>query len=236
MSDFEKLMNYFENGYYADFIMQLFEIIAIISGVILVRKDKLGVFFLAYLVFDLSVSFGVTYIKVFSSATTYEIAVIIKITNTLIALLELCVYFYFFLNILANPTMLKTIKILRVVFISLISLSIAIHSVFFIEKYSYIANAIWTTEFLFLLPPCLAYFYELLKRDSLVNLYQRPSFWIVTGIFFYSATSIPYYTISHFLINQYNWRFTSLLFFSVPFTINFIFLSIAFLCKKKLTI
>ncbi|HET6995489.1 MAG TPA: hypothetical protein VFI06_10935, partial [Chitinophagaceae bacterium] len=172
MSDFEKLMKFFENRYYADFIMQLFEIIAIVVGLLFVKKDRIGVFFLAYLIFDLSVSLGVTYIKVFSAVTTYKISAIIKITNTLIAVLELCVYFYFFLNILANPTILKTIKILRVVFISLIFLSIAINSAFFTEKNSNLANAIWTTEFLFLLPPCLAYFYELLKRGSLINLYQ----------------------------------------------------------------
>lgn len=63
MSDFEKLMNFFENGYYADFIMQLFEIIAIIFGLALIRKDRIGIYFLACLIFDLSVSLWITYLK-----------------------------------------------------------------------------------------------------------------------------------------------------------------------------
>jgi hypothetical protein len=109
---------------------------------------------------------------------------------------------------------------------------------FLTRRLTYVAEAVGALEFIFLVPPCFVYFYELLKNEPVVNLYQRPSFWIVTGILFYSVISIPYLLIDRFVYNnQYEHRYLlDLAFFYIPISLNFIFLTRAFLCKKTLTI
>ena len=46
---------------------------------------------------------------------------------------------------------------------------------------------------------CIFYFYELFKAAPKLNLKNHPSFWIVTGLFFYSCISFPEYAVDNYL-------------------------------------
>ena len=238
MKGFEKLVSFFEGKQYGDLILPFFELIAIIIGLLYVRKDKTGTFFLAYLIFDFFVFLCDTYIQTFSPFTKEMTYSFINITNTLISLAELLVYFYFFSMVLHNKAVINVMKICAAIFIVIIGIHVTTKYSFLTIRFSYITNLIGTIEFLFLVLPCFAYFYELVQNDSAISLNRRPSFWIVTGIFFYSVISIPYYMLSSYVgQNQADsWPATYLLFFCIPLSINFIFLTRAFLCKKTLTI
>src|SRR5690349_10680445 len=100
MSDFEKLMAYFEIRSYGDLIMPSFELVAIIVGLLSVRNQRTGVLFLTYLIFDFFISITDSYLNVFSLLTKSELKLFQGLTNNLIALLELLVYFNYFSKIL----------------------------------------------------------------------------------------------------------------------------------------
>ncbi len=92
-------------------------------------------------------------------------------------------------------------------------------------------------EFFFLIVPCVFYFAELFSKPSAKSLFQRPSFWITTGIFFYTFISIPYYFIIEYLLKSnyhYYYEF-NVIFFAIPYGITFLFLSKAFTLKTELT-
>lgn len=235
---FEKLISFLEERYYGDLIMAFFELIAIITGLILVRKDKTGIFFIAYLIFDFSILLIDYFILSSTFISKYRFNFFNNLSNTLISFVELLVYYHFFIKIIRNNMVIKVIKTLRVIFSIIIVSFMVTEFSFLTNRYSYVSLLIGAIEFLFLLFPCLIYFYELLKNAPTISLYRRPSFWIVTGICFYSGISIPYYLLNRFVFsNQYEYRYLmGLLFFNIPFILNFIFLTRAFLCKKTLTI
>lgn len=57
-------------------------------------------------------------------------------------------------------------------------------------------------ESVIIIIPCLAYYRELFTRSEPVNLLREPSFWLVTGIFFYLATIIPFYVASSYFVDH----------------------------------
>ena len=235
MSDFEKLIQFLGQIYYGDMIMAFFELIAIITGLIFLRKDKPWLFFITYLILDFLIFLIDNYLKVFNRN---NFSFFNNLTNALISYIELLVYYYFFIKVIRNKAVVRTIKILRVIFSIIMVFFITTKFSFLTNRYSYVSLMIGATEFVFLLLPCLSYFFELLKNEPMINLYQRPSFWIVSGIFLYSGISIPYYLTNRFIFsNQYEYyKIMAFLFFDIPFILNFIFLTRAFLCKKILTI
>lgn len=57
-------------------------------------------------------------------------------------------------------------------------------------------------ESVIIIIPCLTWYRELFIRTESVNLFREPAFWLVTGIFFYLATIIPYLVTSIYLTNH----------------------------------
>jgi hypothetical protein len=57
-------------------------------------------------------------------------------------------------------------------------------------------------ECVIIIIPCLTWYRELFTRNESVNLFREPAFWLVTGIFFYLATIIPYLVTSTYLTNH----------------------------------
>jgi hypothetical protein len=60
-------------------------------------------------------------------------------------------------------------------------------------------NTAVALESIIIMIPCLTYFRELFTRSEPVNLLYEPSFWLVTGIFFYLATIFPLYMTRSYL-------------------------------------
>lgn len=215
--------------------MLLVELITIIIGLISVRNQKIGRLFIFYTFFDVLILLLAFYLASHNSPIKSKFS---SYTNSLIAAVELTVYYFFFFKVLNNQSVKKLLKVLLLAYIALLSFFLATRFSFLTNRFSYVSYVLNTIEFLFILPPCLVFFFEIVNTESKLNLLERPSFWIVTGIFFYALISIPYYLLSRY-IDISHFKFKNVLgatLFNIPYAINFLFLIKAFLCKKNLTI
>lgn len=218
--------------------MWLLELLAIVIGIIYVRKQKIGLFFLLYLGFDfLALNLDIFLIS-FLERTDKLAFKFVVIGNSLVSAVELFVYNYFFYKVVKNKRVRFTLKVTSVSFLLFLLF------VLFNIQFGLLWNAGYSTQilasvgFIFLLIPCSAFYFDIMNIKSGINLQDRPSFWITSGIFFYAAISIPYYLVDmYFLKAQYEYGAAlSIALFIIPFSINFLFLIKAFLCKRNLTI
>ncbi len=51
---------------------------------------------------------------------------------------------------------------------------------------------------------CIFFYYKLFKNLSYKNILSEPSFWIVTGLIFYSCLSLPFYGLSSYIKMQFS--------------------------------
>jgi hypothetical protein len=238
MTGWEKMFNRWHERYYDEPFMFVCELAAIILGIIYQRKNRIGQFFICYAIIDVSMLIITEYLKYFSTQTNQEFHFSTYIVNSISFLCELLAYYFFFQQVLRNSLIKKTIYLLRVIFVSLALFHLLNLTLFHVQITgkgdTYYLGVI---EFFFLIIPSLFYFMELFTKPSAKGLFQRPSFWITTGIFFYTFVSIPYYFIIQYLDSskyQFSTELIALL-FSLPYGITFLFLSKAFLCKTELT-
>ena len=240
MNPFERLLSKWSDGFYVEPVYLLCELIALITGLVFVRKDKVGLFFIVYISLDLILLYLDNYLFLFPNISKIQYGRFVYFTNSLVAIVELSVYYYFFYTTLKSVFVKKFIIITYPVYI--LTAFLLITSFGSLNSgFRYIANRITIVEFILLIFLCFAYYLELFKKP-IVDLFKRPSFFITTGIFFFSIVSIPFYSISHlFATNQqiYDFKKYEVFFqflFYVPFSVNFLFLAKAFLCRKHLTI
>lgn len=238
MFDWNKVVDEFLEFYYTKSIMFVVELIALVIAIIYGRKSKMGRVFIFYIAFDFSLLIIDGILPGFSGISKKDLDIFLNYTNTIIAAVELFVYYYFFYNTLQG----KKIQLGILVMASLYGLVIFIYLLngfsFFTARFNYISFLLGAIEFIFLLPFCLLYFRQLLSSPSKINLFNRPSFWIVCGIFFFSFISAPFYLVVDYFrqntLAAITRQLMALLYY-IPFSINFIFLIKAFLCKKPLT-
>ena len=235
MTILEKILNSWHDGFYSEPFMIIAEAIALIICTIKRRKEKIGRILLLYIGFDFSLLILDEYLKYFSNYQRNKIIGFIDFTNELISIVELMVYYYYFLQILQNHLAKLLIRILRILFLLISTFFIAQYYTNFLLKSSIFSYYFAIIEFIFLLSPCLIYYYELFSIDPIYKLFERPSFWITTGIMFYSFASIPFYSTVNFFRSNLELKHMYV-FFYLPFAINFLFLTKGFLCKNKLTI
>lgn len=238
MNLWEEILKVSGKRYYGDLLMGVFELFAIIIGLVYARKDKMGRLFIGYLTFDFLVLIGGYYIKLGSSFSFSFLYYFIYFSNDLVSLVELFVYYHFFFHIIQNKSFGKLMHICKTCFAVIVIVFAITKFEFLSKRYSYISYSIGAIEFLLLIPPCFVYYFEVIKNKSVINLFERPSFWVVTGIFFYSLISVPFYLLSIF-VESSNYEHSNLIelfLFYAPFIVNFIFLSKSFLCEKLLII
>ncbi len=237
MSGWEKMFESWHERYYDEPFMFVCELTAIILGLIFQRKSRVGQFFIFYAILDILILVFDIYLSSFSRLTGKEFNNSLLISNCFSFLGEIIAYFFFFELTLKNKLIKQSISVLRVIFIILVVAHLL--NVFVLHR-PITGNDMYylgVVELLFLIVPCLFYFAELFSKPSVKGLFQRPSFWITTGVFFYAFISIPMYFIIDYLLKskyQYYDEITWLL-FSFPFGISFLFLSKAFTLKTELT-
>jgi hypothetical protein len=238
MIDFSRLIHHFQKTYFIEVLMLIFELSALITGILFARKYKTGVLFIFYITFDFIILLADWYFVTHSDIKHETRSFFLHTTNTLIALFELIAYYYYLYMLNDSKKIKKLIKLLAPIYIGLVILYLITKLDFISNNFNYTSNIMGAIEFLFLIPFCFVFFQQVLNKDSSLSLFARPSFWIVTGIFFYSFISIPYYlVVTYFYDIGYEFKNTldTALYF-IPLTLNFLFLTKAFLCKKPLTI
>jgi hypothetical protein len=227
-----------ERGYFTEGLKWLVELIAIAIGVSLIYHQAIGRVFLIYLLVDFIILNFDFYLVCFSKLHASSIHKFIHVTNLLISLIELLTYYYFFNNILRNFKIIRFTRYMGSIFILIVALFTITKFTLFHKDFGYTSYAISALGFILLIPTCIFYFHELLNSQSDYDLFSRPSFWIVSGIFFYALISIPF-SLLHSYFGESRYKHHTLLvslLYNIPLTINFLFLTKAFLCKKLLTI
>ena len=237
MTQIDKLIQYWQSFYFAEIVLLISELTALLLAYTFMRKTNIGKFFIFYILFEFTLLIVDQLLLSNSNLSTHFTYQFLNITNPLISFVELSAYYYFFHKVISNPRMQTLIKTLFLIFSILMIVFLITKFRFISPRLNYMANLISVIEFAFILPPCFAFYYQMMNTMSEFKLLDRPSFWIVTGIFFFSIISIPHFLIgSYYVSNKIEIR--SLLiaaFLYFPFSLNFIFLSKAFLCKKTLT-
>lgn len=214
-------------------------VIALIVGLKYYRRQKLRTFLLIY------VGVGMLVYWLFEIVTVKEALKLRKrsqqeVLNVLFALVEFSVFSYFFSRILRSRLLKLSMFFAGIIFLLVCFLyAIAVFrsdlSSEEILRYSFRINVL---EFVFLFLACLLFFYELLNDNShdKSRLAEHPSFWISSGVFFYSIVSLPYFLIADELF-YYNKNVYTILVavHYVSTSMLFLCLAKAFSCERSLT-
>lgn len=238
MFEIERLFNWWARYYYSPLIMFIVETLTLVIAIKFGRKNKLGWAFIFYIAFDLSIHITDIILNSLSNIPQKSFSRFLYYTNALIALIEFLTYNYFFYLVISNKKIKKIIRLFSVLYLLLIFAYVTTGFRFLTNRRHYVSNALGAFEFILLIPICLYFFKQLLKANTKLKMFERPSFWIATGIFFYASISGPYYLLYDYIRGEYHSLIylSSTILYYLPFTINFIFIIRAFLCKKNLTI
>jgi hypothetical protein len=110
---------------------------------------------------------------------------IADVLYNLFTLFETAVFSYFLYQVIRSPFMKKFTVLLLALFLIYFTSASFLHGLYY---HNYKAVAL---ESIVILIPCLIFFRELFTRHEPLNLLKDPSFWMITGIFFYLATIFP---------------------------------------------
>ncbi len=224
--------------FYTQPILVIIQLSAIIIGIKQCWKNIFGKFFILFFAFDLIVQLvDLSFIgnKNISKSTN---AKFIAVTNTLITIFEINLYYLYYKSILLSKKVKSHLFIIPILY-TIVAL---LHIIFLFEfsnlRKNQVSFILYSLEFALLLPPVILYFIQLIKTNYDIPLFSRPSFWISVGIFFQCTISIPcYLLISYFLKQKTEYMpIIEATLYYTPFIINTLFIIKAFLCKKTLTI
>lgn len=237
--DFSRLLLKWKDNYYSELFMLIAEISALVLGIIYARKQKVGRLFIFYIAFDLIILL-IGWYQLTNSSISKKTRIFFQTTsNILISFVELFVYYYYFLIVLHNRKIKVLLKYFFIIFTVTTLIYITTRFDFITIRYAYISFLLGAFELLIMIIPCFSYFVQAQKSISATPLSQKPSFWIVSGIFLFSVISIPAYLLIPFINNNgtiFHKKILLATLYYIPFAFNFIFLSKAYLCKKTLTI
>jgi hypothetical protein len=103
------------------------------------------------------------------------------------------------------------------------------------SDYHLYADKICNFELSILTLCCFKYFYTLLRNTENKDLLKLPSFWIVTGLFFYCIMSTPFFFIYNHLSQNLHVLYRTLFgIHYIFFSIFYIMIAKAYTCKTKL--
>jgi hypothetical protein len=231
--DITRFIHYLKSNNFLEIIILIVEFIAIVIGLKFWRQFTIGRLFIFYLAFDFSI-LGIGFLLKSMDVAPHYLKDFTSITNTLITFVELAIYYNYFQKI-SNKSSKNYFTYGLIFFGVVMGIYIFTRFEFLTNRLRYISDIISVTEFLLLLPPCFFFYFQILKNDSYFNIVDRPSFWIVTGIFIFCSLSIPFYLISNYVSSTtsgINRQIIGNLFYYLPILINLSFLIKAMLCEK----
>jgi hypothetical protein len=228
--DVKHLLVYLGSSYYT---YVLSDIAALLGIIVFVAKNNknhpvyvfvyyLMGYFLLGLLFFISALFPTS--KALRQAATF--------CDYIFTLFEFLIFVSFFIKILQNAGYKKLIKILRFLFMN-VGAFLFIYDICSFARIKVNATFfLFTFEAIILLIPCLLYYLEIFQSKPTLNLLQNASFWVVTGLFFFMISTLPY-SILIKKIYETSWLIYSHLFslFYIFYIILFFMITRAYLCK-----
>jgi hypothetical protein len=135
----------------------------------------------------------------------------VAIVENIYILLEPLFWGYFFLKLFDNK---KAFFLTKIIFIFSVCLIIYLVVKNNLQNYNLQVLAINNLSYVFY---CSIYFFDLFKNDPVKKLKSDTTFFIITGLFFYSAFSLPLFPVSDYFRSS-NYSLTV----SIIWTVNFI--------------
>jgi hypothetical protein len=233
-----KLIAYYKMDFFTEPALLLVFVFSFVIGLLYNYGQKERILFLIYFFIGTLLFLLASPLEIVLIVAGRKVDVFNEVNNTAFELAEFIAFQYFFKRCYKNER-LKKISNLSVVVFGIIvvafftALTFPAYSKETLRQHSFLINVI---EFFFLSFFCLAYFYELFTVAPKLNLFERPSFFITTSVFFYSVLLIPFFIIARSLMREQKPIFFAL--FSCHYVLLIIVLisvSKAFLCKKPIT-
>ena len=230
-----ELLNSLEKQLYTDLILLCVLIATILVSIKAKKRFKILRYFPVY-----TVSFLIAIIVNRLSVTNHAPNKLFPLSTYLdyyLTLLELAIFSHFYYQLIQNRTVKMLIILSNLLFI-LFYVYMGISDKNFYDKgiTERTQSVVYTVEGVILLILCSIYFFELFKNLPVVNLKNEPVFWVSVGLLFFMACTLPYSLMENY-IEKYDsdLSFTLYSLFYIFYTILFIMIIRAYLCKPGAT-
>lgn len=151
-------------------------------------------------------------------------------------LIELTIFSHFYFQLIENIIVRKVIITLNLFFI-IFFIYMAVTDKNFYQFISETTQSkVYTVESIILLFVSSFYFIELFKKLPFITLKNQPVFWVSTGVFFFMVCTLPYSLLENYIRKNYpSALMTSYTIFHVFYTLLFLMIIRAYLCKPEKT-
>jgi len=215
--------------FYSDFLMIGTTCVALVLGLKFWKSKKHMRIITIYLIVALVVDIVSGYIELHVKSE-FAVLHILPVCLSVYVLTEITTFVIFINRNILDYRLRQTSKFLFVIFLILF---------FYLVPNKYLpaenqTNSVMVLESLFIVVPCLFYFYEVFKLST-PNLRGNYSFWVITGILFYNACSIPIFLIAKYIEKHISARsYDAVVSFNfILYTCMFLLFIKAYLCKKE---
>jgi len=234
----QKLIAYYSRDFFTEPILLLTFICSCVIGLLYNYRQKERILFVIYFFAGALLFLLASPVEVALTVAGRNADIFNEACNTTFEIAEFTAFQYFFKKSLRNEKFKKISNIFFLLFaaicvIFLAALGFPGYPKEAIREHSFLINVL---EFFLLAFLCLAYFYELFTDAPKMNLFERPSFFITTSVFFYSVLLIPFFIIARALSKDEQSIFFVL--FACHYLLLIIVLiavSKGFLCAKLIT-
>ena len=148
-------------------------------------------------------------------------------SGNIFLLLEFIIIYNYFLQILKNKKIKKTLYAISILYI----FGIAFMWIYK-KSFNKEADIFFIFQAICILYPALFYFFEFLRTPSKIELTREPSFWLTTGILLYFGCTLPLFLLKDII--DFSKDFERSI-FSINFLcygLLYLFIIKAYLCKK----
>jgi hypothetical protein len=218
-----KLLDFLAQSFYCLGLMVLTTMAALVVSITHYRRHKSLRIFTYYIAFSLLADITVFVAFPYTGDWNFRL-VVAAITTNAFLLFEFIGCNLFILRYIRSPLRRRIIRINGLLFFGLLIVGVAM-------TYPHVMMVAYIVlECVFLVLPCLIYFYELFLTANLRPLTDQPAFWAVTGILFLHACDIPLQMTIYFLGSYQEAAYTLNY---ILFSILFILLIRAYLCTPE---
>lgn len=226
--------------YFTDLIWFCATLLAIYIGIKNFKKETSFFLFQTYLFIAFLLTIWIHGIKLFVPMSKINKSIIQENCNITFSFIEITAVLYFFRAIQNSKKGKKIITAIWVISVLATILAAAYMNIDSTSNYNNQKYSLIITNLSFVISILLSlnYFYRLLtnRLSHIGPLTNSPSFWITSGLFFYSIVSLPALLLSpNFFISNKDLYHILFGIHYISITIFFLCIAKAFLCKTPLT-
>ncbi len=235
----ESLLEIWEKSFYTEPLLLLVLCSALIISIQKRKKHKMLNQIPIYIV---------SLLIVFISGAAYNVSLDAKYHSTFFlglcdyidysfTFVEMVIFSLFYYQMIQSLIVKRLIIFSNVIFVPFFLYMLSKDQKFYHAISENTQSKVYTVEGMILLMVCLFYFIEMFKKPSYLNLKNEPAFWISTGVLYFFACTLPYSILEiHIRKNFPDFILSSYGIFYIFYTLLFLMIIRAYLCKPEKTI